>query len=141
MAFQLRERNTTTLEEMQKIVVDVEANLLNRKAKLNAEEKDRIEKERMTSSEVKIDVLENNVREMMQNISRKEELVVQRPYVPSVPERTRINVPKHVAAQPQYSEPPKNYFMYSIHNVVKDEVPTQLVEEPLVDMMCMFDDI
>jgi hypothetical protein len=41
MAFQLRERNTATLEEMQNIAVDVEANLLNRKAKLKAEEKDR----------------------------------------------------------------------------------------------------
>ena len=34
MAFQLRERNTATLEEMQNIAVDVEANLLNRKVKL-----------------------------------------------------------------------------------------------------------
>jgi hypothetical protein len=42
MAFQLREMNTATLEEMQKVAVDVEANLLNRKAKLKAEEKDRI---------------------------------------------------------------------------------------------------
>jgi DNA-binding FadR family transcriptional regulator len=29
----------------------------------------------MTSSEEKLDVLENTVKEMMQNISRKEELV------------------------------------------------------------------
>jgi hypothetical protein len=72
----------------------------------------------MTSSEVKLDVLANIVREMMQNISRKDELFVRRPYVPLVPERTRINVPKHFATQPQYSEPPKDYFMYSIHNTV-----------------------
>jgi hypothetical protein len=31
--------------------------------------------------------------------------------------------------------------MYSIHNVVKDEAPSHLVEEPPDDMMCMFDDI
>jgi hypothetical protein len=31
--------------------------------------------------------------------------------------------------------------MYSIHNIVKDEVPTHLVEEPPADMMCMLDDI
>jgi hypothetical protein len=31
MAFQLRERNTATLEEMQNVSVDVEANLLKRK--------------------------------------------------------------------------------------------------------------
>ena len=62
---------------MQNIVVDVEANLLNQKAKLKAEEKDRIEKEWMTYSEVKLEVMENTIREMMQRISRKDELVVQ----------------------------------------------------------------
>ena len=36
MAFQLRERDTTTLEEMKNISVDVEANLLNKKEKLKA---------------------------------------------------------------------------------------------------------
>ena len=40
----------------------------------------------MTSSEVKLDVLENTVREMIQRISRKYELVVQIPHVPIVPE-------------------------------------------------------
>jgi hypothetical protein len=39
-----------------------------------------------------------------------------------------------------HSEPPMDYFMYSIHNIVKDEAPTQLAEEPSADMMCMFDD-
>jgi hypothetical protein len=63
MTFQLRERNTATLEEMQKIVVDVESNLLNIKAKLKNKEKDRIEEEQMTSSEVKLDVLANTIRE------------------------------------------------------------------------------
>jgi hypothetical protein len=95
----------------------------------------------MTSSEVKLDVLANTIRDMMQKISRKNELVVKRPYVPLAPERTRINVPKHFVAQPLYSEPPKDYFMYLIHNTVKDETPTQLVEEPSADMMCMLDDI
>jgi hypothetical protein len=82
----------------------------------------------MTSSEVKLDVLENIVREMMKKISRKDELVVQRPYVPLVPERTRINVPKHFAAQPQYSEPPNHNFMYSIHNTVEDGVQNHKIE-------------
>jgi hypothetical protein len=31
--------------------------------------------------------------------------------------------------------------MYSIHNIVKDEAPSQLAEKQPVDMMCMFDDI
>ena len=75
MTFQLRERNTASLEEMQKVGVDMEANCLNRKAKLRAQEEDRLEEEWMTSSEVKLDVLANTVREMMQKISRKDELV------------------------------------------------------------------
>ena len=50
MTFQLRKRNTETLEEMKKIVVDVEANLLDRRATLEAEEKDRTKNEQMTSS-------------------------------------------------------------------------------------------
>jgi hypothetical protein len=84
MTFQLRKRNTATLEEMKKIVVDVEANLLDRREKLEAEEKDRTKNEQMTSSEVKLDVLANTIREMMQKISRKDELVVRRSYVPLV---------------------------------------------------------
>ena len=40
MAFQLRERKTTTLEEMKNIAVDVEDNLLNKNSKLREEEKD-----------------------------------------------------------------------------------------------------
>jgi hypothetical protein len=50
---------------MQKIAVDVEANLLNRKENLKEEEKDRIEEERMASSEVKLDILANTIRDMM----------------------------------------------------------------------------
>ena len=38
MAFQVRERDTATLEEMQNIVVDVEMNLRNREAKFKTEE-------------------------------------------------------------------------------------------------------
>jgi hypothetical protein len=140
MTFQLRERNTATLEEMQKIAVDVEANLLNKRSKLRAKEKDRREKEHMTSLEVKLDVLANTVREMMQRISRKDELVVQRPHVPLVLEMTKINVPKLFPTHPWYHGLDNECFMYSIHNTVKDETPIQLVEEPSVDMMCMFDE-
>ena len=38
MAFQVRERDTATLEEMQNIAVDVEVNLLNGEAKFKIEE-------------------------------------------------------------------------------------------------------
>jgi hypothetical protein len=95
----------------------------------------------MTFSEVKLDVLENTVREMMQRISRKDELVVQRPHVPIVPEQTRIHVPKHFAVHPWFQGLDNDSFMYSIHNAVKDEAPSQVAEEQPTDMMCMFDDI
>ena len=75
MTLQLRERNTATLEEMKNIVVDVEANLLNRKAKLEALMKYKIEEEQSLSSEMKLDILTNTVNEVMHNISRREELV------------------------------------------------------------------
>jgi hypothetical protein len=90
---------------------------------------------------MKLDILTNTVNEVMHKISRKEELVVQRPHVPLVPEKTRINVPKHFAAQPRYSKPPNDYFMYSIHNIAKDEVQNQMVVEKSPEMMCMFDDL
>jgi hypothetical protein len=120
MTFQLRERNTKTLEEMQKIAVEVEANLLNRREKLEAEEKYRIENEQMTSSEVKLYIMINTVNRMLQNISRKDDFFFQRPHVPSTLERTRTNVPKNLASYPLYPKPPKDFFMYSIHNTVKE---------------------
>jgi hypothetical protein len=80
MAFQLRERNTTTLEEMQNVAVDVEANLLNKKEKLEALRKNKTEKEHVRSSEVKLDILTNTVNEMLHKISRKDEIVFRRPH-------------------------------------------------------------
>jgi hypothetical protein len=92
----------------------------------------------MTSSEVKLDILANTVRDMMQRISRKDELVVQRPHVPIVPEQTRIHVPKHFAVHPWYHGLDNDSFMYSIHNTVEDEVQNQKMEEYSPDMICMF---
>jgi hypothetical protein len=141
MAFQSRERNTATLEEMKKVAVDVETNLLNRKENLKEEEKDRIEEEQMTSSEVKLDVLANTVREMMQRISRKDELFVKIPHVPIVREQTRIHVPKHFAVYPWYHGLDNDSFMYSIHNKIEDEVQNQKMEEDFPNMICMFNGI
>lgn len=80
MKFQLRERETPTLEEMKNVAVDVEVNLLNGKAKLNAVNKDKIEKYQLISSEIKLDILTNTINEMMHKIRRKEEFVVQIPH-------------------------------------------------------------
>ena len=79
---------------MKNVAVDVEANLLNMEEKLKVVEKDKIERERLISPKIKLDMLTNTINKMMNMISRKEELDVQIPPVPLVPEKTHINVPK-----------------------------------------------
>jgi hypothetical protein len=136
MTFQLRERNTTSLEEMQRIAVDVETNLLIKRSQL----KDK-EMEQLKSSEDKLEILASAMEKLMQKINIKEELAVQRHHGPLISEKESVTVPKHVAAHPWYHGLNNDSFMYSIHGTVKDEAPSQLVEEQPADMMCMFDDI
>ena len=52
MAYQLRERDLATLEDMQKIAVSVEANLLAKRARVRAEKKVTIKEEPSTSDQV-----------------------------------------------------------------------------------------
>jgi hypothetical protein len=80
------------------------------------------------------------MEEMMQRINRKDELVVERHHVPLILEKEKVIVPKHFVAHPWYHGLNNDSFIYSIHNTVKDEVPSQLTEEQPADMMCMFDD-
>jgi hypothetical protein len=136
MTFQLRERNTASLEEMQNIAVDVETNLLIKRSKL----KDK-EMEQLKSSEAKLEILASAMEKLMQNINIKEELDVQRHYVPLISEKDTITVPKHFSAHPRYHGLNNDSLMYSIHNTVKDEAPSQLVEEQPADMICMFNGI
>jgi hypothetical protein len=60
MAFQLRERNTASLEEMQNIAVDVETNLLIKRSKLKEKER-----EQLKSSEAKLQILASAMEKMM----------------------------------------------------------------------------
>ena len=76
----------------------MEANLLNRKEKVEALREKKIEKERVRSSEVKVDIMMDMVNEMLHKISRKDEIVFQKPHVSSTLERTRINFPKNLAS-------------------------------------------
>jgi hypothetical protein len=133
MTFQLRERNTTSLEEMQSIVVDVEINLLIKKSQL----KDK-EMEQLKSSEAKLEILASAMEKLMQKISIKEELAVQRHHGPLISEKESVTVPKHVVAHPWYHGLNNDSFMYSIHSTVKDEAPSRLVEEQPANMICMF---
>ena len=52
MAYQLRERDPSTLEDMQKIAVSVEANLLAKRARARAEKKVTIKEESSSSDQV-----------------------------------------------------------------------------------------
>lgn len=52
MAYQLRERYPVTLEDMQKIAVSVEANLLAKRARKKAKKKVTIKEEVFTSDQV-----------------------------------------------------------------------------------------
>jgi len=45
MAYQLRERELATMEDMQKIMVNVEANLLSKRARVKAEKKVTVKEE------------------------------------------------------------------------------------------------
>jgi hypothetical protein len=70
MTFQLRERNTASLEEMQSIAVDVETNLLIKRSQL----KDK-EMEQLKSSEAKLQILASTMEKLMQKINIKMSLL------------------------------------------------------------------
>ena len=63
MAYQLRERELATMEEMQKIAVSVEANLLSKRARAKAEKKITVKEE--SSS---MDQLLKKVEQMLERV-------------------------------------------------------------------------
>lgn len=79
MAYQLRERNPTTLEDMQKNVVIVEANLLAKKSKLKIEKRVTIKEEPSTSSDIKLDTLVKTMEKMMEKMTLLDKAVAREP--------------------------------------------------------------
>lgn len=69
MAYQLRERDLATLEEMKRNVVSVEANLLNNKSKLKLEKKFTIKEESSSSYDGKLDTLIKTIEIMMERMN------------------------------------------------------------------------
>jgi hypothetical protein len=120
----------------QRIVVDVETNLLIKRSQLKNKEM-----EQLKSSEAKLEILASAMEKLMQKINIQEELAVQRHHGPLISEKESVTFPNHVAAHPWYHVLNDDSFMYSIHGIVKDEAPSQLVEEQPADMMCMFNGI
>jgi len=72
MAYQLRERDPATLEEMQKNALSVEANLLIKKSKIKPEKLEKkvtIKEESSSSSYGKLDTLINTMEIMMDKMA------------------------------------------------------------------------
>jgi hypothetical protein len=70
MSYQLRERNSTTLEDMQKSAISVEANLLAKRARQRSERRVTIKEEPSTStSDSKLDSLARAVERMMERLT------------------------------------------------------------------------
>jgi hypothetical protein len=70
MSYQLRERNATTLEDMQKSVVSVEENLLARRARQRTKKRVTIKEEPSTSSsDAKLDSLARAMEKMMERLT------------------------------------------------------------------------
>ena len=76
MSYQLRERNSTTLEEMQRDAVSIEANLLAKRSRLRTERRVTIREEPSTStSNAKIDSLVRTMERMMDRINFNERTI------------------------------------------------------------------
>lgn len=69
ISYQLRERSPTTLEDMKKIAINVEAKLLAGKAKLKPNKRVTIKEENSASSDAKLDTLVKTMENMMEKIT------------------------------------------------------------------------
>lgn len=115
-----------------------EANLLVKRSKLKAKERVNIEKEYLTSSEEKLDILVSTIEEMMQNITMRDEFVVQKHHVPLIVEEEEVVDPNPFPANPISK---KYCFMYSFMDSHENGFTDQLVEKQFADPMCMLEDI
>jgi len=116
MEFQLREKNVATLEEVQNNEVNVEAHLLIRRARLKEEEMNKVDLEKTTPSEEKLDILVSAVEDMVRKMTAKDENDI----------HEQVADTKHFV---------------SCLNSHKDCFVDHLGDERPVDMTCMFDDV
>lgn len=79
MAYQLRERNPATLEDMQSNVVSVDANLLEKKSKMKIERKVTMKEKPTTSFDAMLDNLVNTMEDMLENIALSDSVGVREP--------------------------------------------------------------
>jgi hypothetical protein len=74
IAYQLRERNLATLDDMQKVMVDVEANLLIKRARMEAERKEAMKEDSPPLSDHKLDIVMKTVGRLIENLMLQDEL-------------------------------------------------------------------
>ena len=137
MDFQLRESNLATLEDMQNNVVDVEANLLIRRAKLKEEEKKNIV-EHLAYSEVKLDILVSTIEEIMQRITMRDVFSVHNYHDPLIPENEEIASPKNFPANPSYHRS-ENGFVDQSEEKKSDNIMCMIGDITYIDDLPNFD--
>ena len=71
MAFQLREKNPLTLEDMQSVAISVEANLLAKRPRVRNERRGSA-KDEASPSDLKIDFLTKSMEKLMDRIENME---------------------------------------------------------------------
>ena len=120
--FQLRERNLTTLEQMQNMAADVEVNLQIRREKLKekAEEKN--------IAEVKHEILVRKIEERIQKITMEDKFFAQNHHDTFISQKEEVDSHEQIPANSNYHR-------------LEDRFIEQYVEKKSTDLMCMFDDI
>ena len=80
----------------------MEANFLVKRLKLKAEERENIEKEYLTSLEVKLDILVSTMKKVMQKITMRDEFFVQDHHVSLIAEEEEVVGLKNYLANAKY---------------------------------------
>ena len=73
MEFQIREKHPSNLELMQNMAITAKFNILEREEKLEEIRKDKAAQEKITSSELKLEMFTDTIKEMTHILGRKEE--------------------------------------------------------------------
>ncbi len=132
MSYQLRERNPETLEQMQRNVVSVEANLLAKKSRIRNENKV-VFKDEISTSYGKVDILAKSLERIMdrlENMERKKQWENWKPPLIRNPNfRKNPNVGKNGTPDQQIRTPfQENYVEDSQNQEGEDDTQIDLLE-------------
>ena len=99
---------------------------------MKVEERENIEKEHLTSSEVKLDILVSTMEEMMQKIIMRDEFVVQKHHVPLIAEEEEVVGHNHFLANPSYHRSEKIVFCIHLWTAMKMDLCINLWKRNLL---------